>query len=99
MTFAGAGVAAPDTIEGIGCAEREPVGAGKDPFATRERGGGTFLTSTEVTSPASTCRGAGGITRKLVTGSCANFGRDFRLLIGRGDALQNNRQRARYVAL
>ena len=93
MTFAGAGVAPPDRIDGSDCAEREPVGGGGDLSC---RGGGALRTSTEVTSPASTRpRGTWGITRKFVTGSCANFGRDFRLLIARGDAVQNNRHRAR----
>lgn len=54
MTLAGAGVAAPDTIEGIGWAEREPVGDGE---AFDRDGGGTFRTSTEVASPASSGRG------------------------------------------
>src|SRR5690606_24505898 len=55
MTFAGGGVAAPDRTDGSGAPEREPVGAGIGRFA--ERGGGTRLASTTVTSPTSCCRG------------------------------------------
>jgi len=93
MTFAGGGVAVPDRTEGSGAPEREPVGGGAELFGDLD-GGGTFRTSTEVASPAATsCRDLG-ITRNCVTGSCAILGRDFRLLIARGDALQNNRHPA-----
>jgi hypothetical protein len=50
MTLVGAGVAAPDRIDGSGAPEREPVGAGAC-FA--ERGGGNRRASTTVTSPTS----------------------------------------------
>jgi hypothetical protein len=96
MTFVGAGVAAPDRIEGSPPPEREPVGAGAC-FA--ERGGGKRRASTTVTSPTSWLRGTFGITRKLVTGSCAMYGRDFRVLIGRADAVQKNRHHDRDVAV
>jgi hypothetical protein len=91
MTFAGAGVALPDRTDGSGAPGREPVGDGLEGFANRA---GAERTSTLVTSPASTSRGAWGITRNVVTGSCAKFGRDFRLLIGSSDAVQNDRHRA-----
>jgi len=87
MTFAGGGVALPDRTDGIGAPEREPVGGG---FGVLDRGG-RLRTSTEVASPTSTPRGTLGITRNCVSGSCAILGRDFRVLIARGDALQNNR--------
>jgi len=96
MTFAGVGVAVPDRTDGSGAPEREPVGGGAEPFGILD-GGGAFRTSTLVTSPASTSRGICGITRNVVTGSCAIFGRDLRLLIAFGDALQNNRQRAPHL--
>jgi hypothetical protein len=74
MTFAGAG-AGPDRTDGSFCGEREPVGDGAaDAFGARD-GGGSFLTSTVVTSPISCCRGTLGMTRNSVTGSCATFGR------------------------
>jgi hypothetical protein len=99
MTFAGVGVcvAGPDRTDGSGAPEREPVGGGTDAFGILD--GGAVRTSTLVTSPASTSRAACGRTLSVVTGSCANFGRDFRLLIGRGDAVQNNRHRAQQLAL
>jgi hypothetical protein len=89
MTFAGGGVAVPDRTEGSCAPEREPVGGGAELFGILE--GGAVRTSTAVTSPTSTSRGSLGITRNCVTASCASFGRDLRLLIARGDALQNNR--------
>jgi hypothetical protein len=95
MTFVGAGVAPPDRTEGSGAPEREPVGGGTVGFGSLD---GVERTSTVVTSPASTSRGAWGITRNCVTGSCANFGRDFRFDISSGDAVQNNRHRGRQLA-
>lgn len=71
MTFAGAGVAAPDRIDGSGAPEREPVGNGAGRAGRAERGGGTRRASTVVASPISCCRGAFGMTRSCVTGSCA----------------------------
>lgn len=94
MTLAGGGVAPPDNTDGSCAFEREPVGGGIELFGDLV-GGGTLRTSTVVTSPASTPRGSFGITRNCVTGSCAILGRDFRLLIARGDALQNDYQRTR----
>jgi hypothetical protein len=97
MTLAGAGVAPPDRIDGSCIGAREPVGGGAELFGVLD-GGGTARVSTVVTSPTSMSRGTFGITRKLVTGSCANFGRDFRLLIARVDAVQDNSHLARVAS-